>query len=250
MARGYAACTRQVAHPNAKPVTSPAPARAENPGPAAPAPGAREVWIGRVGSVLLRLLAMTLRIRVEDPEHLRNCLADRPLIFVFWHNRLLLIPVVWNRFLGRNRPRGAGMISLSRDGESIARILNYFGLDAIRGSANRKGSSALRECARLLKAGRDVGITPDGSRGPLYVIKPGLVLLAQLTGNAILPISFEYSRAWRLGSWDRFFIPKPFSTVIFRAGTPCKVARTTDEAAFEQERLRCERAMMEIVGKR
>ena len=175
---------------------------------------------------------------------------EQPLIFVFWHNRLLLIPLAWNRFLNENRPRGAGLTSTSRDGELIAQFLNRFGVSAVRGSATRQGSTALRELARLLKRGHDIGITPDGSRGPCYEIKPGLVLLAQLTGRPVLPISFEYSRAWRLKTWDRFFIPKPFSVVTFRIGEPYTVPRTASEADFERERQRCEQAMMTVVRER
>ena len=218
---------------------------------AAPVAGPREVWAGRIGAWALRLLALTLRIRVEDPDVLREHATDEPFIFVFWHNRILLVPVVWNRFLDRGRAqRGMALTSPSRDGELIAQLINRFGVCPVRGSASRRGSTALRELARLLKRGHDVGITPDGSRGPLYEIKPGLVLLAQLTGRPVLPISFEFSRAWRLKSWDRFFIPKPFSTVTFRVGAPHTVPRTTDEAGFERERQRCEAAMMALVRER
>ena len=91
---------------------------------------------------------------------------------------------------------------------------------------------------------------PDGSRGPCYEIKPGLVLLAQLSGRAILPLSFEYSSAWRLKSWDRFFIPKPFSTVRFSAGPPHVVRRTATPAEFEDERLRCQQMMLAQIRER
>ena len=209
------------------------------------------MWIGLVGSWLLRLLALTLRIRIENPARLRERFAGDPFIIVFWHNRLLLVPVVWNRFFARHRPRkGMALTSTSRDGELIAQFLDRFGIGPVRGSATRRGSTALREMARLLGRGHDVGITPDGSRGPLYEIKPGLVLLAQLTGRPVLPISFEFSRAWRLRSWDRFLIPKPFSTVKFRVGELHHVARTSNAEDFERERQRCEQTMMALVQER
>ena len=218
---------------------------------AAPVAGPREVWAGLIGSWVLRLLALTLRIRVEDPAALRENVTDEPFIIVFWHNRILLVPVIWNRFIGRGRAlRGMALTSPSRDGELIAQLISRFGVGPVRGSASRRGSTALRELARLLKRGHDVGITPDGSRGPLYEIKPGLVLLAQLTGRPMLPVSFEFSRAWRLKSWDRFFIPKPFSTVTFRVGKAHTVPRTTTEEDFERERQHCEAAMMALVGER
>ena len=93
---------------------------------------------------------------------------------------------------------GVALSSTSRNGELIAQFISRFGIAPVRGSANRRGSTASRELATLLKKGYDVAITPDGSRGPCYEFKPGLVLLSQLTGRPVLPISFEYSRAWRI----------------------------------------------------
>lgn len=218
--------------------------------PPAPFSRNREFWIGLFGSWVLRLLALTLRIRVEDPARLGVWQEGGPKILVFWHNRLLLVPVVWNRFCRKGRPRGFAMTSTSRDGELIAQFLERFGIGPVRGSATRRGSAALRQMAGLLKRGHDVGITPDGSRGPLYEIKPGVVLLAQLTGSPVVPLSFEYSSAWRLRSWDRFIIPKPFSRVTFIVGKPHQVRRTTTPEEFEAERQRCNEAMMALVRER
>ena len=140
--------------------------------------------------------------------------------------------------MGR-RAGGVALTSSSRDGELIAQFLSRFGIGPVRGSATRGGSTAIRELVRALRRGHDVGITPDGSRGPCYEIQPGLVLLAQLSGRRILPISFEYANAWRTRSWDRFFIPKPFSRVTFVVGEPFAVQKTVTPEAFEVERRRC-----------
>ena len=204
----------------------------------------REFWIALVGSWVLRLLTLTLRIEVEETDRLRESAAGEPFILVFWHNRLLLVPVVWNRFFARRRPRGIALTSMSKDGELLAQFLDRFGIGAVRGSATRRGSAALREMAGWLRRGHDMAITPDGSRGPCYEIKPGLVLLAQLTGCPVLPISFDFASAWRLRSWDGFLIPKPFSRVTFRVGVPYHVPRTEGAEAFEEERRRCEAMML------
>ena len=210
-------------------------------------PRRREWWLGLLGSWLLRLLALTLRVEVEDPAALRARVEGGPFILLFWHNRLLLVPVVWNRYFARRRPKGMALTSTSRDGGLIAEFLNRFGIGPVRGSATRRGSAAVRELAGWLRRGHDVAITPDGSRGPCYEIKPGLVLLAQLTGRPLLPISFEYASAWRLRSWDRFFIPKPFSRVTFRVGELHPVQRMADAAGFEAERRRCEEILLGLV---
>ena len=214
-----------------------------------PFPGSRrEFWITLVGSSLLRLLSLTLRVRVQNPERLQEQSTGEPFILAFWHNRLLLVPIIWNRFFARQRPRqGMALTSTSRDGELIAQFLQRFGIGPVRGSATRRGSVALRELAKLLKRGHDVAITPDGSRGPLYEVKGGLVALAQISGRPVLPLSWECSRAWRLKSWDQFIIPKPFSSVTVQVGDPYFVGRNHSPDAFEQERQRCEQALMTLV---
>ncbi len=209
----------------------------------------REYWISQLGALVVRLLVLTLRVRAEDLAAVcARASTEESFIMIFWHNRLLMVPPVWSRFFARARPQqGAALSSTSRDGELIAQFLSRFGIRPVRGSATRRGSTALRELATLLKNGHVVGITPDGSRGPCYEIKPGLVLLAQLTGRAVQPMSFEFSRAWRLRTWDRFIIPKPFSTVTLRLGEPIRVARTATPEEFEAERRRCENALRALV---
>jgi lysophospholipid acyltransferase (LPLAT)-like uncharacterized protein len=212
--------------------------------------GSREFWIVLLASWLLRLLVATLRFEVDAPELLEAGNRRRTAIFVFWHNRLLLVPQIWHRYLAEGRPRGMAMTSTSRDGELIAQFLMRFGIGPVRGSATRRGTAALRELIGWLKRGHDVCITPDGSRGPIYEMKPGVVTLAQLTGVPLLAIGIDYSDAWRLKSWDRFFIPKPFSKVTFRVGPLHKVERTTNPEDFEAERRRCEEMMMSVVRQR
>ena len=224
------------------------PAFTFSPAPAANAVGSgtasrSSLWLVPVIAWFYGALVWSLRIQIEDPDRLLVRKSGEPHIFIFWHNRLLLFPLIWKRFLLGDRPVGVAMISASKDGELITRFLSRFGLVAVRGSANRRGSGALRELAGWIKRGHDIGITPDGSRGPCYEIKPGLVLLAQLSGRPLLPISLEYSRAWRTKSWDRFFIPKPFSKVTFIVGEPLTVRRTANAEEFEAERQRCEVAM-------
>ena len=225
---------------------------AKEPRPPAKAPrsGRREYWLIWCASWLLRILTATLRFEVESPELLEAGNARRTAIFVFWHNRLLLVPHVWHRFLAEGRPQGMAMTSTSGDGELIAQFLMRFNVGPVRGSATRRGTAALRELMGWLKRGHDVCITPDGSRGPIYEIKPGVVLLAQLSGVPILPLGMDYSRAWRLKSWDGFFIPKPFSKVTFRCGALHQVPRTSNPEDFQAELMRCEEAMMAVVRER
>ncbi|MBV9658501.1 MAG: lysophospholipid acyltransferase family protein [Verrucomicrobia bacterium] len=168
-----------------------------------------------------------------------------------WHNRVLVVPFVWERHLLPWRKRGTVLTSLSSDGELLAGFARAFSLDAVRGSARRRGAGATRDIVELLSQGKsDICITPDGSRGPRYHLKPGLVMAAQLSATPIYPCSVEFSRRWRLRSWDGFMIPKPFARVTFRLGELLRVAATLSETEFEAERQRCEAALLALVVER
>lgn len=200
-----------------------------------------QALIALIGAFLLKMHCRTLRLRVDDDEGLtrRN---HGQFIWAFWHNRLLLIPFLHTDYL--RMPRGVAMTSASRDGALLAHFLKHFGIGAARGSSSRRGAAALRELARWIERGYSCAITPDGPRGPRYVLHPGIVRLAQLTGVPVLPISIEFTRFWRLRSWDGFIIPWPFSEVFVKFGKPYHVAQTDNPEAFEAERVKMEKLLL------
>ena len=133
--------------------------------------------------------------------------SGRQPIFAFWHGRIL-------GGLYYFRDRGIVVItSQNFDGEWIARIIERFGFGTARGSTSRGGARALVQLRRDLAAGRPVGFTVDGPRGPARVAQPGAVWLAGATGHPILPFHVEADRFWEAPSWDRTQVPKPFATV-------------------------------------
>jgi lysophospholipid acyltransferase (LPLAT)-like uncharacterized protein len=208
-----------------------------------------ESWLGRAlitfVYVLFRLWAKTLRLRLEDPHNGVALVRDRPVIFAIWHNRLLLLPIVGTRYFP-HRPN-VGLISVSRDGDLVSKLVERCGHRTIRGSTSRKGMIALRQLVDALAAGTNVWVTPDGPRGPVYQAGQGTIFLAQKSETAIVPLHMEYSSSWRLKSWDRFFVPRPFCHVRIVLGAPLQMARTTDPEQFEAERLRLQTAMMSLV---
>jgi lysophospholipid acyltransferase (LPLAT)-like uncharacterized protein len=105
----------------------------------------------------------------------------------------------------------------------------------------------LLQLGDVLTRGGDVVITPDGPRGPVYELGPGMVFLAQKTGAAVMPINLEYSSCWRFKSWDRFILPRPFSSVRVIFGAPHRVIPTNSPGEFEAERVRLQNAMMALV---
>ncbi len=197
--------------------------------------------IGWTGATLIRLVSLTLRWRLHDPDGIATSPPDRPMIWTFWHNRIFVVPPLYRKYLGGRK--GAVLTSASKDGEAIAAIIARFGCEAIRGSSSRRGTSALLGLIDWIREGYDVAIVPDGPRGPRYKLGPGVVKLAEVTGAAVLPIRVEYGSYWFFKSWDRFRVPKPFTTVDVFLGPCTEVPSALDESAFETERLRLENLM-------
>lgn len=201
--------------------------------------------LAALGYHLVRLWTRTLRFELDDRAGFVTKPLSERVIGALWHNRLLLLPHIAVYYVPA-RPAVA-LISASRDGDMLADIVQRFGVEAARGSSSRKGAGAIRQLADKIRAGRDVAITPDGPRGPAYELGPGIVFLAQMSDTPVLLMNMEYSSCWRLKSWDRFILPKPFSTVRVIFGGLHHVEQTASNAEFESERLRLQNAMMQIV---
>lgn len=155
--------------------------------------------------------------------------SGKRIIFAFWHNRVFLATWFWRR-------RGiVVMTSRSFDGEYIARFIQRFGYGAARGSSTRGGGRALEQMIACLHYGMDTAFTLDGPRGPVYVAKKGAVLLAKLTGQAILPFHISAEKYWEARSWDRFQIPYPFTRAVVLLGQPITVAPDADEKEMENK---------------
>jgi len=148
------------------------------------------------------------------------------VIYCFWHEQLAMMP--WVQF----RPPTSVPISRSRDGEVTARLFSYLRVEAVRGSSTRGGAAAARGMLRAAHRGRDLGITPDGPRGPARIVQPGATWIAKATGRPLLPVAFDCSRSWRLRSWDRMLMPLPFARGVFVYGPHLWVPREADDAAL------------------
>ena len=196
----------------------------------------------------IRTVNRTLRYESREALHQWRQVNDSPVIFCLWHNRLFLCPMLYRRLKADSRTsrRMAVMVSTSRDGALLSEIFNAFRIHPVRGSTSRLGSRALRELVGLAREGWDIGITPDGPRGPRYQIQQGIVALAQLTELPIVPISYELSGKWTTHSWDRFQIPRPFSRCHIRIAPPLSVPRSLDNAARSQITNRLQEIMNRI----
>ncbi len=180
------------------------------------------------GYAAIRLLVPTVRMYVSFEEGARSHEPQHPTIYAFWHRCTFV--AAWSM---RNE-QGATMVSRSFDGEYIARIVERAGYVPVRGSSSRGGTEALREMHAWVGKGHSAAITADGPRGPLYVAKPGALLLARNTGAPIVTFYVALRKPITLRSWDRFMLPKPFSVAVARISRPLSVPAGADGAQLEK----------------
>ena len=191
----------------------------------------------------IRLVHRTNRWTIENGERPRLLLAEgRPFIGAFWHGRMLMIPIGWQRMASMHM-----LISAHRDGRIIADAVSYFGIAAIAGSTRRGGSAALRTMLKKLKDGDCVAITPDGPRGPAMTASAGIVNVARLAQVPIMPITYATSRRRIAPTWDRFHIALPFGRGVFLWGEPIEVPADLDDTGIDDARRLIERRMVEMV---
>jgi lysophospholipid acyltransferase (LPLAT)-like uncharacterized protein len=189
-------------------------------------------WSSRLGAAFVATIARTWRFRVvNEAAYAAERAAGRSVVLVLWHGEML--PLLYYH---RHR-RIAVLVSEHGDGEIIARILQTFGFRLIRGSTSRGAARALIAVDRELREGIDVGITPDGPRGPRHSVAPGALLAAHRAGARLMPLAIGASSFWQLGSWDHFMIPKPFAKITLAYGEPTEVVAESSRAAGEMTQL-------------
>ena len=209
-------------------------------------------WHGRLSAFLIacliRLLSATVRVRPADSFKTHGGVLEKPVIFCLWHNRLALCLMLYQRYVARLHPgrQLAAMVSASRDGGMLARILDHFGVQPVRGSSSRRGPQALLELTSWAERGYDLAITPDGPRGPRYIVQDGVIALAQLTGLPVVPVTYHLSWKYCLRSWDRFQVPLPFARCEWQLGNVIRVPREVTDAEREVLRQELEKAMLGI----
>ncbi|HEV7373217.1 MAG TPA: lysophospholipid acyltransferase family protein [Pyrinomonadaceae bacterium] len=190
---------------------------------------------------LINLLGRTARFEVEGWENHEQVMSAGGLpIYCFWHDRIFLTTYWW-----RQR-RIVVMTSRSFDGEYIARFIQRFGYGAARGSSTRGGVGAVVEMARLMRAGCTTAFTIDGPKGPPYVAKMGAVLLAKKSGHPVLPVTMALARYWKLPSWDKFQIPKPFTRAKVFVAEAIYVPKDADENMLNSKRDELQHALDDL----
>jgi len=192
-------------------------------------------------SIVWKALKTTLRKSHQGSDAVDALVADdQRFILAFFHRRLVMMPLSYPymRHSPDGEKRGVAILSSdSKDGEISAAIWRHLGIHAVRGtSSHGGGAQGLVKMIQVVRQGWDLGITPDGPRGPSCIVKPGAIAVAKKTRAWIVPVSVAYSDPWRLKTWDKMLIPKPFSKVTVLFGQPYQVPeQIEDEASLAQE---------------
>lgn len=192
---------------------------------------------------IIRLYFCLIRVRsVDENKIIHHLHHGGKAIAALWHQRILLVLTYARRF---REFAPLVMISQSRDGDIIAEVCRLLNFRPVRGSSSRGGREALAAMVAELSTLRAAVHAVDGPQGPRGIIKSGLIRMAQLSGVPIVPLTISVNRAWILKSWDRFLIPKPFSTIFVHWDELLPVPDTMDDIAFETVRREIEKRMRE-----
>jgi lysophospholipid acyltransferase (LPLAT)-like uncharacterized protein len=184
---------------------------------------------------VLRVLGATVRWSRENTAELERAWASgTPVLMAFWHGRSIMLPFIY-------RGRGACIMnSTHRDGEIVSRVLLGFGIQSTRGSSTRGGVTGFLNLVRASRRGLDIALIPDGPRGPAGVAKGGAAELAVATGAPLFPMAVSCSSGWRLKTWDRLLLPRPFARMVLVVGEPLVAATEQRNRGDERETIRAE----------
>lgn len=206
--------------------------------------------ISFVVSGILRALLATLRWRIFEFDKIRaesSWMEMGPRILVIWHNQQIPLPALYFRARRAGfRGRVFALISQHRDGRLAADIVSRLGIESVAGSSTRGGRAALSELCKLVSEGHVAVITPDGPKGPIYKLKAGAIKLSQLSGAPIYPIAINVKSKLSFKSWDKLFLPLPFSQSVFLVGEPLTVKCDLTEEEFEATRIQLEERLIAV----
>lgn len=204
---------------------------------------ATQVVVAWLLAMYIRLVYATSTKRHDiDTAAIPYVQGHKNAVFAFWHGRMMMLPA----FCPPQRPTRV-LISRHRDGALISRVISHFGQATVSGSSSKGGAEAANEIVCALEAGDNVGITPDGPRGPAQVAAMGVVTLARLAKKPVIPVTFAASNAKHFKSWDRFVLAHPFGRIQLCVGTPISIPETLNNAEEEGVRHAVECAMNALV---
>ena len=174
-----------------------------------------------VGAKYIKFVSFTNSWSFINKKYVENLWKkNEAFILCFWHGRLLMMPLSWNK-----KKKINVLISTHSDGQLLSKTVKHFNIETITGSSSKGGSEAIRNIIKSLKSGISIGMTPDGPRGPRMKVNSAIIKIASLTGHKIVPLSYSVKKKFFLNSWDKFLVALPFGKGCFIWGKPIKVKK-------------------------
>jgi len=180
-----------------------------------------------LASLLIRFLYFTNKKKFD----IAPSVGDEPIIFACWHGELLMLPYLYKQY--RKKAHAKVLISDHFDGLLISKTIKFFGLGTIAGSSNRNAARVLIQGIKTIKEGFDIGITPDGPKGPRHSVSDGVIVMSQKTKAKIVLVEIKPTKFWQINSWDKFIVPKPFGTLNYYSTEPIDISELGIEDARE-----------------
>ncbi|TLD96767.1 DUF374 domain-containing protein [Helicobacter jaachi] len=177
--------------------------------------------IAKVAPLLMYVVLWILYALTRHRFYITPYVGKENIIGAFWHGEFLMLPFIYKQLqkqMSKERNKGYYIIASHHfDAQLMVNLCALFGLKPLRGSTSKGGLKVLIESLKLLENGYDIGIAPDGPKGPYHSIGDGVVAMSKKTKRRIIPMRVVYSKYWELKSWDKFRIPKPFSRIDYYA---------------------------------
>ena len=174
-----------------------------------------------IGAKYIKFVSFTNSWSFINKKYVENLWKkNEAFILCFWHGRLLMMPLSWNKEKKINV-----LISTHSDGQLLSKTVKHFNIETITGSSSKGGSEAIRNIIKSLKSGISIGMTPDGPRGPRMKVNSAIIKIASLTGHKIVPLSYSVKKKFFLNSWDKFLVALPFGKGCFVWGKPIKIKK-------------------------
>ena len=174
-----------------------------------------------IGAKYIKFVSFTTKWSFINKKYVENLWKkNEAFILCFWHGRLLMMPLSWNK-----KKKINVLISTHSDGQLLSKTVKHFNIETITGSSSKGGSEAIRNIIKSLKSGISIGMTPDRPRGPRMKVNSAIIKIASLTGHKIVPLSYSVKKKFFLNSWDKFLVALPFGKGCFVWGKPIKIKK-------------------------
>ena len=192
-------------------------------------------------TVIANTMIKTYRIGIKNEEPVKKLASEgKPFVVAFWHGKMIIPWYVHRKY------KIAALVSKSKDGEILTKLLNSWNYRVVRGSSHIGGKEALAMMEETISDGYCLAVTPDGPTGPANKMKPGAVVLAKRKSVPLFLIGTASRKYRELRSWDRFQVPKLFSKIALVYSEPIIVDGNLTRDEVDKLITQCEDKLMNL----